>query len=118
MSTKFLSRSFIFSIGRQWCQIRNGSTSTGKVIVASKEPFCESLTKGTRYSWCTCGLSHKQPFCDGSHKGSGMRPHRMKAEETCEVFFCGCKQTKTPPYCDGSHMSDDVQACVIGSSLS
>ena len=20
------------------------------------------------YAWCTCGLSEKQPFCDGSHK--------------------------------------------------
>lgn len=24
--------------------------------------------------WCTCGLSKKQPFCDGSHVGTGFKP--------------------------------------------
>ena len=46
-----------------------------------------------------------------------MRPHRMVAEETAEVYFCGCKQTKTPPFCDGSHMGDEVRACAIGEKL-
>lgn len=91
--------------------------SVSNVVVASKSPFCETLTAGTKYSWCACGLSKKQPFCDGSHRGSGMKPYRMKAEENCEVFFCGCKHTKTPPYCDGSHMSDGIQACQVGEKL-
>jgi CDGSH-type Zn-finger protein len=30
---------------------------------------CEvELEKGKPYFWCTCGLSQKRPFCDGSHK--------------------------------------------------
>lgn len=26
------------------------------------------VNKGKTYYWCGCGLSKKQPFCDGSHK--------------------------------------------------
>lgn len=43
-----------------------------------------------------------------------MKPHRMVAETTCEVYFCGCKQTQTPPYCDGTHMINSIQECTIG----
>lgn len=86
-------------------------------VVAAKEPLCEFLEQGKKYSWCSCGLSKKQPFCDGSHKKTGMRPVRLVAEETCEAYFCGCKQTSTPPYCDGTHMQDNVQNCKVGEVL-
>ena len=46
-----------------------------------------------------------------------MRPVRLTAEETVEVYFCGCKQTSTPPYCDGTHMSEAVQNCELGECL-
>ena len=46
-----------------------------------------------------------------------MRPVRLTAEETVEVYFCGCKQTSTPPYCDGTHMSEAVQICELGECL-
>ena len=49
-----------------------------------------------------CGKSSKQPFCDGSHKGSEFTPLAYKAEETKKVFFCACKQTNNQPLCDGS----------------
>ncbi len=56
-----------------------------------------------RYSWCTCGMSKKQPFCDGNHESTGMLPRVVTFTEKQTVVFCGCKATSTPPFCDGSH---------------
>ncbi|PIC41356.1 hypothetical protein B9Z55_008804 [Caenorhabditis nigoni] len=30
------------------------------------------LEAGKTYHWCSCGLSVKQPFCDGTHKVPGL----------------------------------------------
>ncbi|MCC5794603.1 MAG: CDGSH iron-sulfur domain-containing protein [Chromatiales bacterium] len=73
--------------------------------VARKTPCAVDVEQGQQYYWCTCGLSDKQPFCTGAHKGSSFIPLAWTAEETRQVFFCGCKQTKNPPFCDGSHAS-------------
>lgn len=70
---------------------------------AQASPYEVELEEGQAYFWCTCGLSQKQPFCDGSHKGSGLKSHCFTAEASGKVWLCGCKQTKTPPFCDGSH---------------
>jgi len=70
---------------------------------AGDSPTKVSLEKDKRYAWCTCGLSDKQPFCDGSHKGYDMHPHVFVAEEDKTVHLCNCKQTKNGPYCDGAH---------------
>jgi CDGSH iron-sulfur domain-containing protein 3 len=56
-----------------------------------------------RKAWCACGLSKKQPFCDGSHKAVGKAPVVVELTEKKTVAWCMCKRTKTPPYCDGSH---------------
>ena len=32
------------------------------------------------YYWCSCGKSSKQPFCDGSHKGTEFNPVVYKAK--------------------------------------
>ncbi len=75
----------------------------------SKQPLCIELDSSKTYFWCTCGLSANQPFCDGAHKGSGLKsmPFQIEApteEQTTVVkYLCVCKNTKTPPYCDGSH---------------
>ena len=58
---------------------------------------------GKTYWWCACGRSKSQPFCDGSHKGTGFSPREFKAEKTEEVWFCTCKRTANAPLCDGSH---------------
>ena len=39
----------------------------------SKTPCKVDLVEGEHYFWCTCGLSAKQPFCDGAHKGTGQK---------------------------------------------
>jgi CDGSH-type Zn-finger protein len=51
------------------------------------------VEQGKSYYWCSCGMSSKQPFCDGSHKGTEFNPVVYKAELTKKMFFCACKQT-------------------------
>ncbi|WP_417587835.1 CDGSH iron-sulfur domain-containing protein [Pararhodobacter oceanensis] len=72
-------------------------------IIAQKAPYPTTVEAGKSYMWCACGRSAKQPFCDGSHKGSGLEPLRYTASESERVFFCGCKHCGTPPLCDGTH---------------
>ena len=72
-------------------------------IIAQKAPFPVDVDEGKSYFWCSCGKSAKQPFCDGSHKGSEFSPVKFTAEESKKVFFCGCKQSENSPLCDGAH---------------
>lgn len=77
-------------------------------IAAANEPCCVTVTAEKPYAWCTCGLSEKNPFCDGKHKqieGMPFKSMRVEFEEEKEVWLCMCKKTKNPPYCDGSHNS-------------
>ena len=55
------------------------------------------------YWWCACGKGASQPFCDGSHKGTGIAPMQYTARRDQTVWFCGCKHTKASPLCDGAH---------------
>jgi CDGSH-type Zn-finger protein len=71
--------------------------------IAAKKPVEVSLTAGQEVWFCTCGQSAKQPFCDGSHKGSEFRPLAHRPEKTGTAWFCQCKHTKKAPFCDGSH---------------
>lgn len=70
--------------------------------IAEKAPAMLDVEPGTHY-WCACGKSKEQPFCDGSHQGSGFEPMAFEIAEKKKVALCQCKHTKTPPYCDGSH---------------
>lgn len=74
-------------------------------IIAQKSPFVVTLETGKKYAWCACGRSATQPFCDGSHKETGITPNVFTAEETKEVYLCGCKASKNAPFCDGTHKS-------------
>jgi CDGSH-type Zn-finger protein len=73
--------------------------------VAGRVPIGVDVEPGKSYWWCACGQSKKQPFCDGSHKGSAFTPIEYKADQAKKVFFCVCKQTGNHPLCDGTHKS-------------
>jgi CDGSH-type Zn-finger protein len=70
--------------------------------IPQRSPYVLKMQPG-RYAWCACGRSANQPFCDGSHKGTGLAPivEAITAEET--VAWCGCKHSSDKPFCDGTH---------------
>lgn len=70
-------------------------------------PYEIDVKEGEKYFICTCGLSQKQPFCDGSHKGSGLKSHCFIAEASEKIWICGCKKTLNSPFCDGSHLKGE-----------
>ena len=72
--------------------------------IAQKQPAVLELDPGT-YHWCQCGESSNQPFCDGSHAGTGFTPMMVEITEKKTVALCQCKQTNNAPICDGSHSS-------------
>ncbi len=72
-------------------------------IIAQKTPYPVEVVEGKTYFWCACGKSARQPFCDGSHKGTDFEPVKYTAEASKKVFFCGCKHSSKSPLCDGSH---------------
>jgi len=72
-------------------------------VCAQPAPYAVEVMAGETYWWCACGRSQNQPFCDGSHAGTGLVPVEYQAKRDRTVYFCGCKATKKPPICDGSH---------------
>ena len=72
--------------------------------IAAKRPAVVELEPG-KYFWCACGRSQNQPFCDGSHAGTGISPVPFELEEVKRVALCQCKRTGNRPMCDGSHSS-------------
>ena len=77
--------------------------ATNLPVVAGNKPIGIKLEEGRKYWFCACGRSKNQPFCDGSHKGTGITPLAFDAERPGKSFLCACKHTASPPYCDGSH---------------
>jgi len=71
--------------------------------IATLHSMKVEVEAGKVYSWCSCGLSKSQPFCDNAHKNTDFLPVKYKANESKIVSFCGCKHAKKSPICDGSH---------------
>lgn len=77
--------------------------SDEKPLIAHRKGFYHEVKAGQRYLWCRCGRSKAQPFCDGSHVGTGLLPVAFVADRNEEVIFCGCKHSGAAPFCDGTH---------------
>ena len=75
--------------------------------IAQKAPYSVEVEAGETYYWCACGHSKNQPFCDGSHQGTGFEPVAFTAEKSETAYLCGCKRTANKPFCDGTHSSLD-----------
>jgi CDGSH-type Zn-finger protein len=71
-------------------------------VVYQKSPIVQKVEPGT-YWWCACGRSASQPFCDGSHAGTGLGPKKVEIKEPGTVAWCACKHSKNMPFCDGTH---------------
>lgn len=74
-----------------------------KPIIANNQPINVQLKEGQEYYFCRCGRSQNQPFCDGSHQGTGIEPLPFQVDEDTDAWLCRCKQTRNAPYCDGTH---------------
>ena len=78
-------------------------SNTNVPIIAAKAPIKVELEAEKNYFWCSCGKSKNQPFCDGSHAGTGLAPLKFTAEKSGPAALCQCKATANGPFCDGSH---------------
>jgi hypothetical protein len=70
--------------------------------------YCPASIKDVKVGdvkkWCTCGLSQKQPWCDGSHIGTPFTPliwtvpGTLKDNKPQRLYsICMCKYTSSPP---------------------
>ena len=72
--------------------------------IAANGPIKLEMEPGT-YWWCRCGRSATQPFCDGSHAGTGFEPVEVVVHHRRVVSWCACKHSANQPFCDGAHKS-------------
>ncbi|MBI3602223.1 MAG: CDGSH iron-sulfur domain-containing protein [Candidatus Omnitrophica bacterium] len=70
--------------------------------MSQNAPYVLDMKAGI-YTWCACGLSKNQPFCDGSHSATPFRPITAHITEDKKIAWCGCKASNKKPYCDGTH---------------
>jgi len=54
------------------------------LVRTKKLPYVVKLARGDYY-WCACGLSKRQPYCDGSHRGTLHSPMKVAQAEAGEV---------------------------------
>ena len=81
-------------------------TGAAQPIATQKAPYAvETGGLAKKVAWCACGRSATQPYCDGSHKGTGLSPVIFDAEAGKTLYLCGCRQSGNKPFCDGSHKS-------------
>ena len=70
-----------------------------------KEPEKIKFEAGEKVFFCACGKSKKGALCDGSHKGTGIKPEIRTFEAEKELLVCRCGQSNLFPFCDGGHQT-------------
>lgn len=86
--------------------------------IPNKTPCSMELQAGKKYYWCACGLSKKQPFCDGSHRAyneehhTELQPKEFTVDKTKKYLVCRCKHTDKAPFCDFSHVGVILRTAV------
>ncbi len=55
----------------------------------TKKPENIKVEKGQTYFLCTCALSEKYPFCDGTHRNAStdLKSMHYTAQETCTMAY-------------------------------
>ena len=71
-------------------------------VIAQRSPCVLEVEPGTYY-WCACGQSADQPWCDGSHGGTGFEPLEVEITEPRKIAWCACKHSGNGAFCDGTH---------------
>jgi CDGSH-type Zn-finger protein len=90
------------------CRAVGKQVDSERGVATQRRPYKLELKPGTDYYYCACGLSARQPFCDGSHKKEGLfEPVKFRIEEAKAYGVCGCRQNETGVFCDGSHKRVD-----------
>jgi len=69
------------------------------------KPFEIKAKESNTIAFCMCGESKNGPYCDGSHKGTGITPKVITYDKETTIHTCGCQQSKNRPFCDGTHSS-------------
>ncbi len=49
--------------------------------IGGKKPIAVELQKGKEYYFRTCGASHAQPWCNGSHQSTPFKPMAFTTED-------------------------------------
>jgi len=84
------------------CRGTGGSPGAQPPGRRQKGPFVVECEPG-KYAWCQCGDSERYPYCDGTHRNTGITPIKVVIEASATVVWCACGASGNKPYCDGSH---------------
>ena len=80
--------------------------------IAHCEPAGITVEPGKVYSWCSCGLSEKEPFCDSSHKNVAGTPFRS-VKVVFEKEWYSTVEARKQPGNEGNHNVDDQAAAIV-----
>ncbi len=67
------------------------------------DPFAVEAKAGVKYAFCMCKQTKTPPHCDGTHRGTEIKPHKITFDRDKTIHICGCLNSKSRPFCDGSH---------------
>ena len=76
--------------------------------IPQKSPYVKEEPPGKR-AWCACGLSTRQPYCDGSHIGTGISPVIVEIKEKKFVPFEAVRSEEEAKQASMKKMFEDAQ---------